>query len=101
MANSINKPRLTNFGFWDVDLQKLDFDKYAKFVIIRVMERGTTEDMRELVEYYGQDLVIKTITAAPSLMQTAIAAAKYYFKLKDEDFKCFTKTRPTGNLSMY
>ena len=32
--------------FWDVDCEKLDFEKKASFIIERVFERGDVEDIR-------------------------------------------------------
>jgi hypothetical protein len=87
-----SKPRLSKFGFWDVDMSKLDYDKYAQFVIIRVMERGNDKDVEEIIAYYGQEMIIEMLTNAPSLMVTAIEGGKLYFNLKDEDFACYTKT---------
>ncbi|MFN5629051.1 MAG: DUF6922 domain-containing protein [Bacteroidota bacterium] len=32
--------------FWDVDYDKLDWEKYASWVIVRVFERGDVDDIR-------------------------------------------------------
>ena len=32
--------------FWDVDYDKLDQEKYASWVIVRVFERGDVDDVR-------------------------------------------------------
>jgi hypothetical protein len=96
-----SKPRLSHFGFWDVDQSTLDYDKYANFVIIRVMERGNDQDMEEVIRYYGKEAVIRELTSASSLMPTAIEAGKQLFHLKESDFKCYTTTPPKGNLSQY
>lgn len=102
MKKSTKKyPNLSHFGFWDVDQKKLDYDKYGKFVIIRVMERGTEEDTKEIIRYYGKKRIIKEVTSAPSLLSAGLETSKHYFKLKDEDFKCFTSKRRKKNLSMY
>ena len=94
-------PHLSRFGFWDVDQSNLDYDKYAKFVIIWVMERGSEEDVKEIARYYGKKKIINELTSAPSLLPTGVKAGKHYYKLKDEDFKCFTSTRRRKNLSMF
>ena len=94
-------PKLSHFGFWDVDLHNLNFDKYASFVIIRVMERGTSEDMQEVIRYYGEKKVKQCLTSAPFLKSTAVEAGKELLNLKNEDFKCYTNTPLTRNFSMY
>jgi len=32
--------------FWDVDLEKIDYQKTATFIIQRVFERGDVDDIR-------------------------------------------------------
>lgn len=95
------KPHLSHFGFWDVNLETLDFDRYADFVIIRVMERGSAEDMGEVSRYYGREKVIKALTMATSLLPAGIAAGKHFYNLKDTDFKCFTGKQFHQHFSMY
>lgn len=96
-----DKPKLSHFGFWDVDQTTLDYDKFAGFVIIRVMERGNEQDMEEIIRYYGKEAVISQLTSATSLMPTAIEAGKQLFHLKESDFTCFTDTPPKTNLSQF
>ncbi|MFW5720008.1 MAG: DUF6922 domain-containing protein [Candidatus Dojkabacteria bacterium] len=38
--------------FWDVDLVSLDRDKHLNFIIARILESGTLEDVRWLLEAY-------------------------------------------------
>lgn len=95
------KPNLSHFGFWDVNKETLDFERYANFVIIRVMERGTEKDMQEIIRYYGEPKIIEVLTSATSLLLRGITAGKYYFHLKDSDFKCFTKKPSQQNFSMF
>ena len=39
------KPQFHRRIFWDVDFDKLDYDKRANFIIERVFDRGDIEDM--------------------------------------------------------
>ena len=43
--------------FWDVDAEKLDFEKRASFIIERVFERGDVEDIRMCRRYYGDEKI--------------------------------------------
>lgn len=45
------KPTFNKTMFWDVDFEKLDYDRYANFVIERVFERGDIEDIRQCRRY--------------------------------------------------
>ena len=53
--NTEGKPK-PNFDpriFWDVDMENVDIDEKASFVIERVFERGDVEDIRQCRRYYG------------------------------------------------
>ena len=39
------KPQFHRRIFWDVDFDKLDYDKRANFIIERVFDRGDIEDV--------------------------------------------------------
>lgn len=99
--NIHHRPHLSRFGFWDIDLSKMDFDRYKEFAIIRVMERGTEKDIEEITRYYGKSTIIHTLTSADRLMPRAIAAAKRKFHLTDKDFSCYTQKRPARNYSKF
>lgn len=94
-------PTLSRRAFWDIDLSRLDFDRYPEFVIIRAMERGTTNDIREIFRYYGKDKVLFTLTNAERLLPRAHVVARRLFHLHNSDFKCFTAKQRATNYSMY
>lgn len=104
MPDSLNthqKPKLSRFAFWDTDLSKIDFDRYNEFAIIRVMERGTEQDIDEIIRYYGRSVIISTLISANRLMPRAIAAAKKHFSLTDNDFSCCIHKLPVRNYSKF
>jgi hypothetical protein len=45
-------PKRLQQHFWEVDVNQLDRDKHADFIIKRVLERGTTSDIMWLQEKY-------------------------------------------------
>lgn len=47
--------------FWDTDINKIDWDKHYPYIIQRIFERGTLEEKREILRFYGEDKV-KAIT---------------------------------------
>lgn len=100
-SNSGKKPGLSRRAFWDTDLNCLNFDQYKEFTIIRVMERGTENDIEEIIGYYGKETIIRTLTAADRLMPRAMAEAKRKFKLTDKDFSCSTHKLPAPNYSKF
>lgn len=94
------RPILSRSAFWDIDLSTLDFDRYGDFTIIRVFERGTAEDINQILEYYGRPLIIETLTNASSLMPRAIALGEKILSISPGQFGC-SKHLSRGISSLY
>ena len=59
-----NRPDITKFRptlFWDTTLDKIDFTAHSRYVINRVFERGTEEEIKEIIRFYGIETIINTI----------------------------------------
>ena len=97
----IEKPRLSGRAFWDTEISTLDFTRHSKFIISRVFERGSDEDKTAIINYYGDQQIIKTLTSMSSLMPLAIERAKQAFHLSDTDFACYTSKQRAPNYSKY
>lgn len=48
--------------FWDIDINKIDWNKQYKAVIQRVFERGNAEEKLEIKRFYGDDVVEKVLS---------------------------------------
>lgn len=46
-------PNINRILFWDADFDKIDWGRYKKSIISRVLERGTKEDIKEIARFYG------------------------------------------------
>lgn len=59
----------TRYLFWDVDLEKLDYDKHSEYVIARVLEKGNLKTVKQLFKYYSKqritDVIISTKQISP------------------------------------
>ncbi len=51
-------PDIRKILFWDIDYANLDWGKSAKFIIQRVFERGSMNEISELYKYYGKKKII-------------------------------------------
>lgn len=58
---------LSDHLFWDVDRNSVDPEKHARFLIRRIMDRGTREDARAAWAHYGPEGVKAALLAAPDL----------------------------------
>lgn len=93
--------QLSKFAFWDIDLAKLDFERYVDFIIIRVFERGTIEDVNKVINYYGERRVIQSLTSATILLNRAVRLGEYLFGLSRHQFKCSNDSQPLMDYSKY
>ena len=59
-----NRPNCNKFRptlFWDTSFEHIDFIAHKRYVINRVFERGTEEEILETIRFYGKDTIIETI----------------------------------------
>lgn len=73
--------------FWDVDVNKLDLDTYAGFIITRIMERGTREEARAIWNFYGKEKIKHHLTAARYLSPKTISYFANIFNISRTEFQ--------------
>ncbi len=83
------KPYYHKRIFWDVDAEKLDFEKKASFIIERVFERGDVEDIRMCRRYYGDEKLATVLLNAKWLLPETIYLAAALFNNNPEDYRCY------------
>lgn len=62
--SKLRHPNLSIFRpilFWDTSLDKIDFQAHSQYVINRVFERGTDEEIEEILQFYGPELILKQL----------------------------------------
>lgn len=90
---SLNLP---DYLFWDVDQNSINYDKNARFVISRVIQRGSIDDWKRIKKYYGLDKIQEEIINIRSLDYKTLVFFSTYFGLKMNSFRCYTtKQSPT------
>ncbi len=85
----MTKPILAKRIFWDVDFEKIDYDKKYKFVIERTFERGDIDDIRQVRRYYGDEKVIEALITARYLFDETIEFCSGLFDIPKEKFRCY------------
>ncbi|MCH8474963.1 MAG: hypothetical protein LAT55_07020 [Opitutales bacterium] len=58
--------------FWDTDPTALDPERHASHCIIRIVERGTRQEVRAAWSYYGEDRVRGILLKAPALSGVSV-----------------------------
>lgn len=62
--SKLRHPNLSIFRsilFWDTSLEKIDFQAHSQYIINRVFERGNDEEIKEILQFYGSDLIIQQL----------------------------------------
>ena len=96
MSNFIQSlsPRL----FWDVDLNEIDEQAHCRFIIQRVLERGSLDDIRATISHYTMPFLISQAQQIRSLDPVTLAFAACIGNVKEETFRCYSsnhkKNRP-------
>ncbi len=87
----MDKPILSKQAFWDVDMDKIDYKKNARYIVEKVIERGKAEDFDNLLKFYGFVKVRDFALQALWLSDISINFCCVLFKVKPTDFKCYEK----------
>jgi hypothetical protein len=61
------KESIDNRIFWDINPEKLDWQKNAQFIIERVLTRGFTKDVRLIFKIYSKQELKEAIIKSKSL----------------------------------
>ncbi|MBS1530865.1 MAG: hypothetical protein JSU01_11190 [Bacteroidetes bacterium] len=97
----MDKPILSKQAFWDVDMDKIDYEKRARFVIQKVIDRGSLEDFIALRNFYGDEKIRTEIVNVSWLGDKEIYFCCAVFNLKLTDFKCYLKRQSSPQLWVY
>lgn len=88
------KPNLDKRLFWDWRYDAIDWQATYLSVIARVIERGTDEEIEELMRFYGSakinNALLNEIVYLPDY---AIDKAAQYFALVKEDLLCYKRKK--------
>jgi len=79
-------------AFWDVDFEKLmsQVDNYPEFIIRKVFEHGTFDDVLKILNYFGQQKIIEVLTKTIYLPEITLHFAAAFFKIDKTNFLCYT-----------
>ena len=80
---------LSSKAFWDVDMSKLDYEKNADYIIRKVFEYGSLEDILELTVYYGKEKVKKVLINSSYLQENTQYFASLFLNIPRHQFKCY------------
>ena len=79
--------------FWDVDYDQLDLEKNKVYIAQQVLNYGTLEEFKLLMDYYGEAQFVEAICQVGWLDPKTFAFVTSYFHLPKTALKCYTKNR--------
>ncbi len=87
--------------FWDTDISQIDYDKNARHIIERVLQRGMLSDWFEIKNYYGLDRIKNEILQIRYLDKVSLNFCSKYFQIPKEQFKCYNTEQSIQKLWNY
>ncbi len=75
--------------FWDIDPKTLDIDKHARFIIERVVKKGSLEDWQYLKKLYSLTKIKEEAIQIRSLDNRTLAFLSNYFGEDKINFRCY------------
>ena len=79
--------------FWDVDPETIDEHAHCRYIIPRVLERGSLEDIRATIAHYTMPFIVAEAQQMRSLDPVTLAIAACLGNVKEETFRCCTSKR--------
>jgi hypothetical protein len=75
--------------FWDVN--EIEWERDAEWLIERVVELGTLDDFRNIIAFYGYETVKTTLLKSLRLSVRDLHFCSVYFDIDKSRFACYTK----------
>ncbi len=77
--------------FWDIDLHNFDTNRNKRIIIERVFSMGDLSDIKEVIHFYGLEIIKREITKAGYLDNKTLTWISNFLNISKTKFKCFTK----------
>ncbi|WP_394365407.1 DUF6922 domain-containing protein, partial [Saccharicrinis aurantiacus] len=55
MEDKKDKPNISKRAFWDTNFDLIDWEASSAYLTIRIIERGTFNDLIEIIRFYGKE----------------------------------------------
>jgi hypothetical protein len=83
----MNKPQLSKQAFWDVNMDNIDCEKNALFIMERIICGNSFEDFISIRNFYGDDRFKQEIIHSKELGPKEVSFCCAIFHLTKEEFK--------------
>ncbi|MEA5140763.1 DUF6922 domain-containing protein [Arcicella rigui] len=93
----LSKPNISQKAFWDVDFERIDFEKNSVFVIDKVFNYGVFSDQLELIRFYGFERIKNDIVKIAYFRKPVFAFVSSFFDLDKSLFKAYQRRQEQPN----
>ena len=84
---------ISEYLFWDTDINSLDKEKHARFIIGRVIMRGTLEDWKTIKKVYGLSRIKSEMLSIRHLDKVSLSFLSAYFNTPKNKFRCYIQSQ--------
>jgi len=77
--------------FWDIDLETLDMEKHAAYIVERVLDHGRMEDWLFIKQYYGLERLGVIARTIRSMSPKALSFISTVTDTPEDQFRCYTQ----------
>lgn len=78
--------------FWDTDHSKLNMEQHKAYIIPRVMDKGSLDDVRRIMSHYSKDVLLQVLKDAPYLDKKTISFCELYFGVPRAEFRAYQRS---------
>ena len=89
---SLNLKTLSPHIFWDVDIENLSVTDHWRYIIVRVIERGSCEEIRTILIEFGGSRVREAVLSARNLNERTISFFANMFAVARSEFRAYRKS---------
>ena len=83
----------SKYLFWEVDVNKIDFQNKKHYVIERALDMGQINDWDMLKELYDRETIKKVALNIRNLDPKTLSFLSNIFNIPKEQFRCYTLTQ--------
>ncbi len=84
--------KLSKHLFWDCNIDRLDPNIDKKLILERVFSRGTENDEREVLNYYGRDTIKDTVLDIKYFDKKTLNYLSIVLNVPKENFRCYKRS---------
>jgi hypothetical protein len=94
----MTQPTFSSNLFWDIELSDLDMEKHQAFIVGRVLDYGTWDDMKLIRNYYGMEKLKEIAMGIKSMFPESLAFVSTITHIPQNQFRCYEQLQSKNPL---